>query len=64
MGDILKFLAILLLICIIGVVVVPLLWFLIKEIIFFFGLAEFGGDILLGLFILLCIAFIIWCFSS
>lgn len=64
MGDILKFIAILFLICLFGVVVIPLLWLLIREIIFFFGTLSIGGAVLEVLFILGCILFIIWCFNS
>lgn len=64
MGDILKFVAVLFLILLFGIFVVPLLWFFIKEIIFFFGGICIGGEILTVLFIIACIIFIIWCFSS
>jgi len=64
MGDILKFVAILFLICLFGIFVIPLLWLLIKEIIFFFGTLAIGGAVLEVLFIIGCILFIIWCFSS
>ena len=64
MGDILKFVAILFLICLLGIFVIPLLWLLIKEIIFFFGTLAIGGAVLEVLFIIACIVFVIWCFSS
>lgn len=46
MGDILKFIAILFLICLFGVFVIPLLWLFVKEIIFFFGTLSMGGAVL------------------
>lgn len=64
MGDILKFVAVLFLICLFGVVVVPLLWLLIKEILFFFGTLAIGGAVLEVLFIIGCVLFIVWCFNS
>ena len=54
--------------------IIPLLWILIKIVIWFFGwvfeslsfggLGLAGGDILCILFIIACVIFVIWCIAS
>lgn len=69
MGDLLKFVFISFLILIILALAIPLLWFVIKLVIWLFGgmftgMLLAGGDILTLLFIIGCIVFIIWCIAS
>lgn len=60
MGEILKFLTILLLIAIVLVLLIPLAWLVIKLFTWLFGgFAFLFGDIFLFVFIAVCVVFII-----
>ncbi|MBO4427774.1 MAG: hypothetical protein J5771_04765 [Bacteroidales bacterium] len=71
MGSLLKFVFFAFLILLISAFALPLLWLVIKLVVWLFGgmfsglcLGITGGDVLCLLFIVACVVFVIWCIAS
>ena len=66
MGDLLKFIFFAFLIILILCFAIPLLWLVIKLIVWCFGglFAGIGASVGLVIFVIACLIFIIWCLAS